>query len=222
MGRDEEDSSKTVERNSLDLSRPSVLEILEINLQHGLDVIDVPEAVSNRRRVVALDSGPSGNWESCSARRSFLTFGIFGWTWYHSSGLVKPCFVVVRFIFFFSRIYLKRKEEGADLIFLLTADVASLGPKAKRQRFWTVMRGQHLADSERIWRKGSCEAKEIASGLCSKLLQASLTQNADKICCQSFGVYGLLWAQESSQPWLSAMHKVPKTDSRFKDTFINQ
>lgn len=74
MGRDEEDSSKTVERNSLDLSRPSVLEILEINLQHDLDVIDVPEAVSNRRRVVALDSGPSGNWESCSARRSFLTF----------------------------------------------------------------------------------------------------------------------------------------------------
>jgi len=78
MGRDEEDSSKTVERNSLDLSRPSDLEILEINLQHDLDVIDVPDAVSNRRRVVALDSGPSGNWESCSARRSFLTFGIFG------------------------------------------------------------------------------------------------------------------------------------------------
>ena len=46
MGRDEEDSKKkTVERNSLDLSRPSDLEILEINLQHDLDVIDVPEAV---------------------------------------------------------------------------------------------------------------------------------------------------------------------------------
>lgn len=117
MGRDEEDSSKTVERNSLDLSRPSVLEILEINLQHDLDVIDVPEAVSNRRRVVALDSGPSGNWESCSARRSFLTFGIFGWTWYHSSGLVKPCFVVVRQIWciyiykYLARIYLKSKAQ---------------------------------------------------------------------------------------------------------------
>lgn len=109
----------------------------------------MPEAVSNRRRVVALDSGPSGNWESCSARRSFLTFGIFGWTWYHSSGLVKPCFVVVRQIWciyiykYLARIYLKSKAQRRKAqmwYFFLNADVATLGFSCKKATFFSDAR----------------------------------------------------------------------------------
>eukprot|EP00434_Breviolum_minutum_P043889 symbB.v1.2.039142.t1/scaffold6369.1/size18677/2 len=85
---------------------------------------------------------------------------------------------------------------------------AGCGPRQRpKWKLGILLRQVNTSQTRRESEERGVAKRKRLQVACALVLQTSLTQNADKICCQSFGVYGLLWAQESSQPWLSAMHK---------------
>ena len=95
-------------------------------------------------------------------------------------------YIYLFYLFLCSRIYLKRKEEDADLIFLLNADVASLGFSCKKATFFSDARstprrlGENLKKGE-LGSERDCWVEACAQSCFRHLWLRMLTKFAAKV-----------------------------------------